>query len=115
MFRILFSGALAVVVGAMLGWIGALWNTSQNAYQEIYGKPMAHPKGNTLDHLNDWLAFLPSDPVTRGVIVASFILGLLMLAFFANILGIRYSKIRLAQRARDDARIRTLSSYHKAR
>ena len=41
MFRILFAGAVAVVVGAMLGWIGVLWNVSQNAYQQLYGKPMA--------------------------------------------------------------------------
>jgi hypothetical protein len=114
MFRILFPGALAVVVGAMLGWIGVLWETSQNAYKLIYGKPMVHAKGNTLDHLNDWLAFLPSDPVTRGAIVAGFVVGLLTLTFIANILGIRYSKMQQAQRAKDDARARTISSYHKA-
>jgi len=70
MFRILFAGVLAVMVGAMLGWIHALWDVTQNVYQWLYGKPMAHAKGDTLDHINDWLAFLPSDPATRGAIVA---------------------------------------------
>ncbi len=114
MFRILFAGAIAVMVGAMLGWIGILWDTSQNAYQQIYGRPMTSPKGNTLDHLNDWLAFLPSDPVTRGLIVAGFVVGLLVLTFIVNLLGIRYGKMRQAHLAKADARTRTISSYNKA-
>ena len=115
MFRILFAGVLAVMVGAMLGWIHALWDVTQNVYQWLYGKPMAHAKGDTLDHINDWLAFLPSDPATRGAIVAGVIVGLLTIAFVANVLGIRYSKVRRAQRAKADAKVRTISSYNKAR
>jgi integral membrane sensor domain MASE1 len=113
MFRILFAGALAVVVGAMLDWIGVLWDVSQNAYQQIYGKPMAHPRGDTLDHLNDWLAFLPSDPATRAAIVAGAIVGLLTLTFVANLLGIFYGKNRQERQVRSAARDRTISSYHK--
>jgi hypothetical protein len=115
MFRILFAGVLAIAVGAALDWIGALWDVSQRAYQQLYGKPMAHARGNTLDHLNDWLAFLPSDPGTRAGIVAGAIVGLLTLIFVANVLGIHYSKMRREQNVRAEARARTISSYHKVR
>ncbi len=115
MFRVLFAGALAVVIGAMLDWIGALWSVAQNVYQQIYGKPMPHAKGNTLDHVNDWLAFLPTDPGTRAAIVAGTVVGLLTITFVANVMGIGYSRIRRAQHFKAEAQARTIGSYRKVR
>jgi hypothetical protein len=76
---------------------------------------MPHAQGNTLDHINDWLAFLPSDPATRAAIVAGFIVGLLTLVFVINVVGMRYGKHQQAQQIKAGARARTMSSYNKVR
>src|ERR1035437_6315010 len=81
MYKILFAAAVAVAVSAMLGWIAALQDAANSAYNLVYGHPPAHPHGDTTQHLNDWLAFLPDDPMTRGVIAAGAIPRLLGLRF----------------------------------
>jgi hypothetical protein len=113
MYKILFAAAVAVAVSAMLGWIAGLQDAANSAYKLVYGYPPAHPHGDTTQHLNDWLAFLPDDPMTRGVIAAVAILGLLVFGFIVNLLGIRWSRFRLGRRRQAEARARTVNSYRK--
>jgi hypothetical protein len=114
MVKIVVWAIIALVVATILGWISWFSGTAQDVYKALYGKPMAHPKGGTADHINDWLTFLPSDPLTRGAIACGFIAALLVLSFVANILGIRWAKWRSEVALERESRIRTMNSFHKS-
>jgi hypothetical protein len=109
--KLFLVACLGVVVGAALGWIGALSDASNSVYQHIYGKSPAHPTGGTVDHLNDWLTFLPSDPLVRGGIVAGAIVALLAVSYVLNFLGIRWSRRKNSKLQAEEAKQRTISAY----
>jgi hypothetical protein len=114
MAKITVFAIIALVIATILGWIGWFSGWAEDVYKALYGKPMAHPKGGTTDHLNDWLTFLPSDPLTRGAIACGFIAALLALSFIANMLGIRWSKWRGDVALERESRTRTMNSFNKS-
>lgn len=114
MTKIITIALVVLVVSTILGWIGWFSGLAQDLYKALYGKPMPHPKGSTADHLNDWLAFLPSDPLTRGALACGFIAALLVVSFVANILGIRWAKWRGDVALERESRVRTMNSFNKS-
>jgi len=114
MVKVITIAIVILVFTTILGWINWFSGLAEDAYKALYGKPMAHPHGGTVNHINDWLTFLPSDPLTRGAIACGFIAGLLVVSFIANVIGIRWSKWRNDAALERESRLRTMNSFHKS-
>ncbi|MDB5057008.1 MAG: hypothetical protein JWO59_480 [Chloroflexi bacterium] len=113
MFKIALAAIVVLAAATILGWIGWFSDVANNVHQALYGAPLAHPNGNTADHLNDWLTFLPTDSLTRAVSVTGFLVSLMVLSYLVNMLAIRMSRARIRRAQEREARIRTMNSYHK--
>jgi hypothetical protein len=67
----------------------------------------------TADHLNDWLTFLPDDPLTRASLACGFIAGAFTLSLVVSVLGVEWAKWQADRTLEQSSRIRTLDSFHR--
>jgi uncharacterized protein (DUF2062 family) len=101
------AGLAGVVVGTNLGWLGAFSDASNQLYQVLYGQPPAHPNGNALELLTDWLAFLSRDPELRVPIFCGCVVALLALDLAVHVLWVSIARFQQQRMQARSARLRT--------
>jgi hypothetical protein len=113
MFKLAVGVISAIALVTILGWIGWFSGIANDVHQALYGTALAHPHGNTADHLNDWLTFLPDDPLTRASLACGFIAGAFTLSLVVSVLGVEWAKWQADRTLEQSSRIRTLDSFHR--
>ena len=112
--RVVILVVVLLFLLTILGFISGLQPLTDSFHQWAYGAPVAHPHGDITQRVNDWLSFLPEDPMERTLIVCGVIVGLLVLNFLAGFAALSFQRRKQSSQLAEESRLKALQVYNNS-